>query len=183
MIKTKAGNDMKTLKTLGYAGAGSIAIALMAPAMSFADAGQAPTANGSSSNSLVHRVSHSLAGSESYTSTSQGGYKWGRKAEQTESEAKWAGSTNTRSSYKWGDSAASETEGQSFAGTSSYDWGVQNFAEQSGYRWGLRNYADQTGYRWGLRNYSDQTGYRWGLRNYSDQTGYRWGLRSSTIQG
>jgi len=136
---------MKTIKTLGYAGAASIAIAMMAPSMSFADAGQVANANGTSSHSLVHRVTHSLAGSESYTSTSQGGYKWGRKAEQPESNAKWAGSTSARSGYKWGDSAASEPEAQSFAGTSSYDWGVQNFAEQSGYRWGLKDFSEQTG--------------------------------------
>ena len=151
---------MKTTKTLGYAGAASIAIAMMAPSLSFADAGQVAKASGASSHSLVHRVTHSLAGSESYTSTSQGGYKWGRKAEQPESNAKWAGSTSTRSGYKWGDSAASEpAEAQSFAGASSYDWGVQNFAEQSGYKWGLRNLADQTGYKWGLRNSADQTSY------------------------
>ena len=138
---------MKTIKTLGYAGVGSIAMAFMAPTIGFADASQASNADGSS---LVHRVSHSLAGNENYTTNGPSGYKWGRKAEQTETKAAWAESSTGRSGYKWGDASIAEPEAQAFAGNSSYEWGVRSYAEQAGYRWGLNNFSEQTGYRWGL---------------------------------
>ena len=170
---------MNNIKTLGYAGISTIAMALMAPSMSLADMSQASKSEGSS---LVHRVSHSLAGSESYTTNGPSGYKWGRKVEQPESKAVWAESTASRSGYKWGDSTVAEREAQAFAGTSSYQWGVRSYAEQAGYRWGVSSYADQTGYRWGVSSYADQTGYRWGVSSYADQTGYRWGVSSYANQ-
>ena len=126
---------MNTIKTLGYASVSTIAMALMAPSMSIADVSQA--SQGEAGN-LVHRVSHSLAGNESYTTSGPSGYKWGRKAEQSESKAAWTESTAARSGYKWGDSSVSEPEAQSFAGNSSYKWGVRSFAEQSGYTLGCQ---------------------------------------------
>lgn len=146
---------MNTIKTLGYAGASTIAMALMAPSISLADVSQASTGDGSS---LVHRVSHSLAGSQSYTTDGPSGYKWGRKAEQSESKATWAEATAGRSGYKWGDASVAEPEAQAFAGNSSYQWGVRGFAEQTGYKWGLNSFADQTGYKWGLNSFAKQTG-------------------------
>jgi hypothetical protein len=147
---------MKTIKTLGYAGVSSIAMALMAPSLSLADVSQ--SSKGDAGN-LVHRVTHSLAGNESYTTNGPSGYKWGRKAEQSNSKATWAESTAGRSGYKWGDATVTEPEAQAFAGNSSYQWGVRSFAEQAGYRWGVNSYADQTGYRWGVNSYADQTSY------------------------
>ena len=142
---------MNTIKTLGFAGAGSFAIALLVPYMSLAGMSPAATANSDAgSSSLVHRVSHSLADGESYTSTGPVGYKWGRKVEQSSSKANWDASTTARGGYKWGNSSASETQAPSYAGTTAYNWGVQSYAEQAGYRWGVNKYADQAGYRWGV---------------------------------
>ena len=141
---------MNTKKSLGIAGIGSIALAMIAPSVSFADAGQAAATNGTSSHSLVHRVTHSLADSQSYTSSGTAGYKWGKKIEQGQSDAKWAESTSTRSGYKWGDSSQADGEAQSYAGASAYEWGTMNFAGQAGYRWGMNSFADQSGYRWGM---------------------------------
>ena len=165
---------MKTIKTLGYASISGMALALLTPSLSFAEMSE-PGASGQSS-SLVHRVSHSLAGSETYTSSGPSGYKWGRKAEEAERKSTWAADSTPRSGYKWGEPSVTKPEAQTFASTSSYEWGVRNFAEQAGYRWGLNSFAEQTGYRWGLNNFAEQTGYRWGLNSFAEQTGYRWGL-------
>ena len=155
---------MNTIRTLGFTGAGLVAAVLLAPYISVAEMSPAASSGDVGSGSVVHRVSHSLAGAESYSSGGPSGYKWGRKVEQTPSSADWSASTTTRGGYKWGNSSASEPNTRNYAGTASYTWGVQGYADQTGYRWGLKNYADQTGYRWGLKNYADQTGYRWGLK-------------------
>jgi len=172
---------MTTIKSLSYAGIGSIALAMLTPSVSFAEAGQAAAANANTGNQ-VHRVSHSLAGASTYTGSTSG-YKWGNKPPMTNTaDTQWTDST-TRSGYKWGNSSSdSKPESQSYAGASSYQWGTMGVSDQSGYRWGVRNYSDQAGYRWGVRNNSDQTGYRWGVRNDSDQTGYRWGVRNNSDQ-
>ena len=138
---------MKIITSLCSGGAVSIAIALLTPSISFADTNQTNASSGTSSHSLVHRVSHSLADSESYTTSGQSGYKWGHKAERTDSRASWAESTPTRTGYKWRDTTATGHESQAFAGTASYDWGVRSYAEQAGYRWGVRNFANQAGYQ------------------------------------
>ena len=154
---------MKTIKTLGYVGAGGIAIALLVPAMGIAGAGQSAAADGGS-HSLVHKVSQSLAGNESYTSSGPSGYKWGRKLEQTETDTNWVGSTSARSGYKWGDNAIAESAAPTFASTSSYEWGVKGYAEQAGNKWDLRSFAEQTGNKWDLRSFAKQTGNKWDLR-------------------
>ena len=177
---------MKTMKSLGHSGLGCMALAVISSSVYASGADQ----NTVGAHNLVHRVSHSLADSQTYSRTSNSGYKWGKTAEPAKTSSSWAEATTQRSGYKWGTSDASQSNAPSYAGSASYEvetmgaseqtgyrWGLRNYADQTGYRWGLRNYADQTGYRWGLRNYADQTGYRWGLRNYADQTGYRWGLR------
>ena len=144
---------MKTTKSLGYASAGTLAMALLAiPSLSIAESGEATT----SSHSLVHKVSHSLADSQSYTSGGNSGYKWGRKAEQTQTNADWAMQDNSRSGYKWGQSDDTSPASQAYANSASYQWGVKSYSEQAGYRWGLKSYADQTGYRWGLKSFADQ---------------------------
>ena len=168
---------MKTIKTLVYTGVSSLTVAVFAPSIGMAEVNKAVAATESGSHSLVHRVSHSLADSESYTSNGPSGYKWGRKVEQNDAKVDWAGSTHARSGYKWGDEATSGAKVQAYANNASYQWGVRSYADQTGYRWGLKNFADQTGYRWGLKNFADQTGYRWGLKSFADQTGYRWGLK------
>ena len=129
---------MKTIKTLGYLGAGGIAIALLVPAMGIAGAGQSAAADGGS-HSLVHKVSQSLAGNESYTSSGPSG-------------------------YKWGDNAIAESAAPTFASTSSYEWGVKGYAEQAGNKWDLRSFAEQTGNKWDLRSFAKQTGNKWDLR-------------------
>ena len=153
---------MKTIKTLGYVGAGGIAIALLVPAMGIAGAGQSAAADGGS-HSLVHKVSQSLAGNESYTSSGPSGYKWGRKLEQTETDTNWVGSTSARSGYKWGDNAIAESAAPTFASTSSYEWGVKGYAEQAGYKWNLNSFANQAGYKWNLNSFANQAGYKWNL--------------------
>jgi hypothetical protein len=155
---------MKTLKTLVSTCASITAMALLTPAVSMAEVNQTAAPSSTGAHSLVHRVSHSLADSESYTSNGPSGYKWGRKIDQDNPRAEWAETTATRGSYKWGNSSAAKPAAQAYAGTTSYQWGVRSYAEQAGYRWGLKNLADQTGYRWGLKNFADQTGYRWGLK-------------------
>ena len=174
--KPKAGTDMNTIKSLGCATISSIALTFLTPAISVAEVEQTTVSTGSGSHSLVQRVSHSLAGAQSYTSGSPSGYKWGRKVEQRETDAQWAESRSVRGSYKWGNTSATAPETQSYAGNASYEWGVRNYAEQAGYKWGLLNYASQSGYKWGLLNYASQSGYKWGLLNYANQSGYKWGL-------
>ena len=167
---------MNTIKAIKTAGLTSVAIALLTPSISMAEVDQTSATQGS--HNLVHRVSHSLADAKSYTRSGKAGYKWGKTAETTESNAAWADNTPARSGYKWGSTnSTAKAETQSYAGASNYQWGSMSFSEQSGYKWGLRNFSDQTGYKWGLRNFSDQTGYKWGLRNSADNTGYKWGLR------
>ena len=140
---------MNTIKNFGCAGISSIVLSLLAPSVSFAEAA---VNNEPSTHSLVHRVSHSLAGADAYTSSRTAGYKWGQVSEQNESsKAKWSGSNSVRSSYKWGDDSAAKPESKSYAGASSFQWGTMNFSDQSGYRWGARNFSDQAGYRWGAR--------------------------------
>ena len=150
------------IKALSYAGASSLTLALISPAITHADIDQAA---GAGSHSLVHRVSHSLADAASYTSSPSAGYKWGKERQPSSSEAQWAEDSQTRSGYKWGQPEGQmDSDTPSYAGTASYEWATMSFPEQAGYRWGARNYADQTGYRWGARNYADQAGYRWGAR-------------------
>jgi len=153
---------MNKIKALSYAGASSLTLALISPAISHADIHQAAAAG---SHSLVHRVSHSLADAASYTSSPNAGYKWGKERQPSSSEPQWAEGSQTRGGYKWGQSEGHmDADAPTYAGTASYEWATMSFPEQAGYRWGARNYADQTGYRWGARSYADQTGYRWGAR-------------------
>ena len=146
---------MDTYKAIKSAGLTSIAIALLTPSLSLAE----PDQNGATeTHNLVHRVSHSIADSKAYTRSGSAGYKWGKKVEPTKSNAQWAKSTPARSGYKWGNTAtAAETEAQTYAGSSDYQWGSMSFSEQSAYRWGLRSFAEQSAYRWGLRSFADQS--------------------------
>ncbi|MEH6635089.1 MAG: hypothetical protein V7700_06190, partial [Halioglobus sp.] len=174
---------MKTIRSLSYAGIGSVFLAFLSSNAHAADTSQSELTNGTS-HSLVQRVGHSLAGANTYTS-SPSGYKWGNKTLQhDDAKAQWASSAHDRGGYKWGDSStrASTSESQSYAGTTSYQWGATNFSKESGYRWGMKNFADQAGYRWGMKNFSDQAGYRWGMKNFADQAGYRWGMKNFADQ-
>ncbi|MEP5567063.1 MAG: hypothetical protein ABJN62_04450 [Halioglobus sp.] len=140
---------MNTYKAIKSSGLISIAVALLLPSISMAEAGQT---NASQNQNLVHRVSHSIADSESYTRSGSAGYKWGKTAQPTESNAKWADNTPARSGYKWGNTASTEkADAPAYAGTSDYQWGSMSFSEQSAYKWGLRSFADQSAYKWGLR--------------------------------
>ncbi len=173
---------MNTIKALGYASLSSIALTLLTPVSSIAEVEQTTVSTGSGSHSLVQRVSHSLAGAQSYTSGAPSGYKWGRKVEQRETDAQWAESRSVRGSYKWGNTSATAPEAQSFAGNASYQWGVRNYAEQAGYKWRLSNFAKQTGYKWRLSNFAQQAGYKWRLSNFAEQAGYKWRLSSFAEQ-
>ena len=142
---------MNTLKLLSYAGIGSIALAVLAPTLSFAETDQVSAENSTNAHSLVHRVSHSLADAGAYTSGTSG-YKWGKKTQQSNSaNTQWAQSSS-RGGYKWGSAAPTSTpESQSYAGEPSYQWGAMSFSDQSGNRWGMRSFSEQSGNRWGMR--------------------------------
>ncbi len=183
---------MNTIKTLGFTGAAVIAVALLAPYLSVAEIGPAATQADAVASSTVHRVSHSLAGAESYTSNGPSGYKWGRKVEQAApgtASTNWSTATAPRSGYKWGSSSASGSEAQTYAGTTTYSWGAQGYAKEAGYKWGIKNnsrYAEQAGYKWGIKNnsrYAEQAGYKWGIKNnsrYAEQAGYKWGIKNNS---
>ena len=88
---------MNTYKAIKSAGLTSIAIALLTPSLSLAEADQ----NGATeTHNLVHRVSHSIADSKAYTRSGSAGYKWGKKVEPTKSNAQWAKNTPARSGLR-----------------------------------------------------------------------------------
>jgi hypothetical protein len=150
------------IKALSYAGVSSLTLALLSPAISHAETGQAAATG---SHSLVHRVSHSLADATSYTGSPNAGYKWGKERQPSSAEVQWAEESQARGGYKWGQSEGQmDADAPTYAGTASYEWATMSFPEQAAYKWGLRSYADQTAYKWGLRSYADQTAYKWGLR-------------------
>jgi hypothetical protein len=153
---------MNNSKALKYAGISSITLALLSPSLSLADASQS---NGAIGHSFVHRVSHSLADANAYTGGSNSGYKWGKKAGQTDTNARGANGASDRGSYRWGNSTPVEnSDARNYAGATSYQWGTMSFPEQSGYKWGIRSYADQSGYKWGIRSYAEQSAYKSGTR-------------------
>ena len=183
--ETKANKQeeiMGTIKAIKVAGLSSVAAILMTPALSLAEVTQGDVTIGTGGHSLVHRVSHSLAGDKTYTRGTTAGYKWDQKSQRTESSAEWSENSAPRSGYKWGDSATTKPTEQSYAGTSSYQWGSMSYADQSAFRWGVRSYADQSAFRWGVRSYADQSAFRWGVRSDSDQSAFRWGVRSYADQ-
>jgi hypothetical protein len=143
---------MATINPVRYALLSGIALSFSVPSVSFAETEQNAISNVNGTNSLLQRVSHSLANPGEYTGAASG-YKWGRKSPTNdEASTQWADTSNNRGSYKWGNSApAPKSESQSYADRSSYQWGAMNFVDQSGYRWGMRSFADQSGYRWGMR--------------------------------
>jgi hypothetical protein len=164
---------MKTMKSLGYSGIGGIALAVISSSVYASGADQ----NAAGAHNLVHRVSHSLADSQTYSRTSNSGYKWGKKAEPAQTSSTWAETTTQRSGYKWGNSDASHSNAPSYAGSASYEVETMGASEQTAYKWGLRSFAEQSAYKWGLRNASDQAAYKWGLRSFAEQSAYKWGLR------
>jgi hypothetical protein len=173
---------MGTIKKIKIAGLSSVAALLMTPALSMAETTQGDVTIGTGGHSLVHRVSHSLAGSKNYTRGNTAGYKWDQNAQRPESSAEWSENSAPRSGYKWGERATTKPTEQSYAGTSSYQWGSMSYADQSAFRWGVRSYADQSAFRWGVRSYADQSAFRWGVRSDSDQSAFRWGVRSYADQ-
>ena len=175
---------MKTLRNIKYAGIASVAIALASPAVTLAESQLGASTGADKSGNTIHRVSHSLAASQKYSVSTGAGYKWGKKAQATDSKAIWADSAPVHGGNKWGASNASvdQSAAPSFAEQSGKRWGRRDFAEQSGYRWGRRDFAEQSGYRWGRRDFAEQSGYRWGRRDFAEQSGYRWGRRDFAEQ-
>jgi hypothetical protein len=157
---------MKTLRRIRYAGIASIAIALTSPSVTLAESQLGASTGADKSGNTVHRISHTLAAGQKYTVSTGGGYKWGQKAQSTDSKAIWADSVKNQGGNKWGASNASVDQSA-----------APSFAEQTGKRWGRRNFSEQAGKRWGRRNFSEQAGKRWGRRNFSEQAGKRWGRR------
>jgi hypothetical protein len=170
------------IKTIGYAGFASMALALLAPSINAADTVQATDKSGS----LVHRVSHALAAEARYTApVSSSGNKWAVKPLSNDSKAIWAESGKAQTGYKWGESNGSVDRSQPISNTSEQAgnrWGRRNVTEQAGNRWGRRNVTEQAGNRWGRRNVTEQAGNRWGRRNVTEQAGNRWGRRNVTEQ-
>ncbi|MEQ9464305.1 MAG: hypothetical protein RJQ10_11660, partial [Haliea sp.] len=164
---------MKKYLKLVKKAVGTVALLLLMPSVAFSGNGKAETISNIASNS-VHKVSHSLAGAVQYSANVS--YKWAAHPQSTsEVEPAWAKNDSAQSSYKWANAETvqdSDRELSTFAGRSSYTWGVQSFSDQAGYKWGFRSYADQAGYKWGFRSYADQAGYKWGFRSYADQAGY-----------
>ena len=92
------------MKALSYAGIGALTLAMFTPAVSLAEVESASSST-NGSHSLVHRVSHSLAGASTYTSNGNAGYKWNKDVQPSESHTnQWAETSSTRSGYKWGNS-------------------------------------------------------------------------------
>ena len=165
------------IKTIGYVGAASVALALLAPSLSVADTVQATDHSGN----LVHRVSHALAADARYTApVSYSGNKWAEKAVSNDSKVIWADSDEPNSGYKWGKSNDSVNLNQTVDNTAEQAgnrWGRRDVSEQAGNRWGRRDVSEQAGNRWGRRDVSEQAGNRWGRRDVSEQAGNRWGRR------
>ena len=127
-----------SIKTIGYVGFASMALALLAPSVSAADT----ALETNNSGSLVHRVSHALAADVSYTApVTSSGNKWATKPLSNESKVIWAESDKVQTGDKWGTSSGSLHHNQT----------MNNVSEQAGNRWGRRNVAEQAGNRWGRR--------------------------------
>ena len=166
----KATNNIKIASLFGAAAM------LMTPALSVAEVAQ--TTTGETGHSIVHRVSHSLAESKSYTRSTDAGYKWGKTEQRAESSSEWTTTESARGGYKWGQAnEAAKPAANSYADTSTYEWGTRSFSEQSAYKWGMRSFSDQSAYKWGMRSFSDQSAYKWGMRSFSGQSAYKWGMR------
>ena len=100
------------MKALSIASIGALTLAMFTPAVSVAEVESASaTANGS--HSLVHRISHSLAGASTYTSNGNAGYKWNKDVQPSATNTQWAETSTARSGYKWGNSSTqSQPESQ-----------------------------------------------------------------------
>ena len=133
---------MKIIRNIGYASLASIAIGAFTPSLSIADTEQA---NVSASNSVVHRVSHTLATAQNYTESGYSGYKWGKKVEASDTGVKWAESTSARSGYKWGSSTTSAVNEKP------YSQPTTSYSEQAANRWSRRNFSEQAANRWSRR--------------------------------
>ena len=157
---------MKTIKLLNYASIATLTLAMFTTAPSMADTPSAQTAAPGDSGNLVHRVSHSLASTQTYTSNVRSSYKWGERAAESEPEAQWtqAESKPSRSGYKWGSSSTLPPQEPSYAGATAVQWGTMSYSDQARNKWGQRNFSDQSRNKWGLRNFSDQSRNKWGLR-------------------
>ncbi|MDE0930047.1 MAG: hypothetical protein OSA77_05120, partial [Halioglobus sp.] len=123
-----------SIKTMGYVGLASMALALLAPSLSAADTAQATDSSGN----LVHRVSHALAADARYTAPVSSGNKWSEKALANDSNVIWAESDKAQSGYKWGQ----------LNSPVNLDQAVDNVSEQAGNRWRRRDVSEQTGNRW-----------------------------------
>jgi hypothetical protein len=170
------------IKTIGYVGAASVALALLAPSLSVADTVQATDHSGN----LVHRVSHALAADARYTApVSSSGNKWAEKPVSNDSKVIWADSDEPQSGYKWGQSNGSVNLDQAVENVSEQAgnrWRRRDVSEQAGNRWRRRDVTEQTGNRWRRRDVSEQTGNRWRRRDVSEQTGNRWRRRDVSEQ-
>ena len=172
-------NSLNKAKAIGLAAATAL---VMAPGVGFAEVSQKVHAS-EGGQSIIQRVSHSLAESKSYSRSGNAGYKWGKTADNTEPTAHWDANSSTSGGFKWKQSVSDkQAAAPALAVTSSFKWGSMSFSEQAAYRWGVRSFADQSAYRWGVRSDAEQSAYRWGVRSVADQAAYRWGVRSIADQ-
>jgi hypothetical protein len=157
---------MKTLKLLHYTSVASLTLAMFTAVPSIADTLSAETAATGDSGNLVHRVSRSLAGTQTYTSNVKSSYKWGTQTDDSISKPRQAQAKteSIRGGYKWGDSSTASPQVPSYAGAAAANWGTKSYADEARNKWGLRNFSDQSRNKWGLRNFSDQSRNKWGLR-------------------
>jgi hypothetical protein len=167
---------MKKFFSIVKTGAGAAALLLVMPSVVSANTIDGAVSTGTGT---VHKISHSLAGTIKYLETSN--YKWGAQSESAPRQtSEWAKNDIQAQNYKWSvaeGSANGTGRSNTFAGETSYSWGVRSFSDQAAYKWGFRSYSDQAAYKWGFRSFADQAAYKWGFRSFADQAAYKWGFR------
>ena len=167
---------MKTMKKVGYAGIAGLALALLNPSLSMAESSF--ERSGSLEGSTVHRVSHSLAGGESYTVTSMpSGNRWGKEAVTTIHDSSWATESSRQGGNRWGsntDAKQGRTERSELATQTGNRWRRSDIAEQAGNRWRRSDSAEQAGNRWRRSDIAEQAGNRWRRSDIAEQAGNRW---------
>ena len=148
---------MTTMRKTGLAYIAGAALVALTPSVAVAD--NAQQVSGEATGNLVHRVSHALATTQTYSAgEAKSGYKWGQDlAEPAEKASAWAENREAQSvqnGSKWGSSKSSQQTRN--------PWGRANAAEQSRNPWGRANTAEQTRNPWGRANAAEQSRNPWG---------------------
>ena len=128
------------------------AISALTAILSIPSVAMAEVDGQSASGNLVHRVSHTLAASRSYSHSANAGYKWAKGVSQTQSVDAWAAGDSAQSGYKWNaESSADKAKGSAYASNAEYQWNSMSFSEQASYKWGQSSIAEQAANKWWLR--------------------------------